>query len=99
MSEIEQATGRRLTVYRAILAGRANDLGPLFTVGRLRQFLKDCDSLGIPDETPVKRERPEAMFALDGAQFVAERVVDLDDQPAQETHCWSHVCDFGRNCR
>lgn len=49
-----------------------------WTVADFRQFVKDCETMGIPDDTPVIRQRDDYSFSGDGGPLMAERHTSLD---------------------
>lgn len=92
----ENITGRRTVTYRAILPANPAD----WTLGLIRQFVKDADTQGIPGSTRVVRfpENDSFAFQMDNRHWGlgVERVVDLDEvtEPVAEhvAECLISTC-------
>lgn len=74
MNEIR--TPRRRVTHRATLAPD-RPFGQ-WTVADFRQFVRDCDAMGIPDDALAYRDKSEWTFANAGGPLIAERHVSLD---------------------
>lgn len=72
----ELGTPRKRVTHRVTLAPD-KPLGH-WTVGDLRQFVRDCEAQGIPDDTVLTRDRSDFAFSTDTGPFIAERHTSLD---------------------
>lgn len=89
----ENITGRRTVTYRAALPKNPAD----WTLGLIRQFVKDADSQGIPGSTHVMRfpENDSWAFQADNRYYGlgVERIVDLDEVAPPPLH-FNEPCSY-----